>query len=179
MASLLGKSLNIIIDSGNGLSPVRHQAITWTNADLLLIGLLGTSFSEISIGILSFSFKKMHLKMLSAKTAAILSRGRWVKEYHSGTCIMLCIYCITTIHSSPPSAAYMHWWTGSALVMVMASCLFGAKPLPEPLLTYWLLDPYEQTSVKFKSKYKNFHSRKCIGNCCLRNVSHFVQGEMS
>ena len=74
MASLLGKSLNIIIGSGSGLSPVRHQAITWTNADLLLIGLLGTSFSEISIGILSFSFKKMHLKMLCAKTAAILSR---------------------------------------------------------------------------------------------------------
>ena len=44
--------------SGNGLSPVRRQAITWTNADLLLIGLLGTNFSEISIGILSFSFKK-------------------------------------------------------------------------------------------------------------------------
>ena len=29
----------IIIGSGNGLSPVRHQAITWTNDGLLSIGL--------------------------------------------------------------------------------------------------------------------------------------------
>ena len=72
-----------IIGSGNGLSPVRHQAITWTNAGLLSIGLLGTSFSEIWIQILSFSFKKMHLKMLSATMAAILSRGRGVKSLMS------------------------------------------------------------------------------------------------
>ena len=26
------------IGSGNGLSPVRHQTITWTNVDLLSIG---------------------------------------------------------------------------------------------------------------------------------------------
>ena len=44
------------------------------------LGLLGTIFSEIWIGILSFSFKKIHLKLSSANTAAILSRGRWVKE---------------------------------------------------------------------------------------------------
>ena len=34
-----------------------------------------------------------------------------------------------------PSAAYMRQWTGSALVQVMACRLFGAKPLPEPMLT--------------------------------------------
>ena len=27
----------VIISSGNGLSPVRRQAITWTSADILLI----------------------------------------------------------------------------------------------------------------------------------------------
>ena len=37
-------------------------------------------FSEIIIEILSFSFKKMHLKMPSAKMTAILSRGRWVNS---------------------------------------------------------------------------------------------------
>ena len=74
-------SLNwVSIGSDNGMSPVRRQAITWTNADLLSIGLLGTYFSEIWIGILSFSFKKMQLKMSSAKIAAILSTGRWVKD---------------------------------------------------------------------------------------------------
>ena len=56
-----------IIDSDNGLSPGRHQAIIWTNAEILLIGSLGTNFHEILIGIQTFSFKKMHFKMSSAK----------------------------------------------------------------------------------------------------------------
>ena len=34
---------------------------------MLLIGPLGTIFSEILIGIQTFSYKKMHLKMLSVK----------------------------------------------------------------------------------------------------------------
>ena len=55
------------IASDNGLSPDRRQAIIWTNAGILLIGPLGTNFSEISIEILTFSFKKMRLKVSSAK----------------------------------------------------------------------------------------------------------------
>ena len=51
------------IGSGNGLSPVRRQAITWTNVDFLSIGPLGTNFSEIWIKIQNFSFVKMHLKI--------------------------------------------------------------------------------------------------------------------
>ena len=56
-----------IIGPDNGLSPGRRQAIIWTNAGILLIGPWGTNFSEIFIGIQTFSFKKMHLKMSSAK----------------------------------------------------------------------------------------------------------------
>ena len=56
-----------IIGSDNDLSPGRHQAIIWTNAGILLIEPLGTIFSEILIVIQIFSFKKMHLKMSSAK----------------------------------------------------------------------------------------------------------------
>ena len=56
-----------IIGSDNGLSPDRRQAIIWTNVGLLLIGPLGTNFSEIVIEILTFSFKKMRLKVSSAK----------------------------------------------------------------------------------------------------------------
>ena len=56
-----------IIGSDNGLSPGRRQAIIWTNAGILLIGPLGTKFIEILIGIQKFSFKKMHLKVSSAK----------------------------------------------------------------------------------------------------------------
>ena len=63
------------IFSGNGLLPARRQAITWNNADLLSIGPIGTNFSEIWIEIQHFSFMKVHLKLSSAKMAAILSRG--------------------------------------------------------------------------------------------------------
>ena len=56
-----------IIVSDNGLSYGRRQAIIWTNAGILLIRPLATNFSEISIGIQTFSFKKMHFKMSSAK----------------------------------------------------------------------------------------------------------------
>ena len=52
-----------IIGSDNGLVPGRHQAIIWTNDWILLIGPLGTKFSEILIGIQTFSLKIMHLKM--------------------------------------------------------------------------------------------------------------------
>ena len=56
-----------IIASDNGLSPGRRQAIIWTSAAILLIGPYGTNFSEILIEIITFSFKKMRLKVSSAK----------------------------------------------------------------------------------------------------------------
>ena len=52
-----------ITSSDNGLSPDRRQAIIWTNAGILLFAPLGTNLSEIQ----TFSFKKMHLKVSSAK----------------------------------------------------------------------------------------------------------------
>ena len=49
-------SLNwAIMDSGNDLSPVRYQAIAWTNDDMLLIGSSLRFTSEIFLNILSFS----------------------------------------------------------------------------------------------------------------------------
>ena len=56
-----------IIASDNALSPGRRQAIIWNNAGILSIGLLGTNFSENLIEILMFSFRKMCLKVSSAK----------------------------------------------------------------------------------------------------------------
>ena len=50
-----------IIGSDNGLSPCLHQA------GILLIGPLGTNFSEILIEIHTYSFMKMLLKTSSAK----------------------------------------------------------------------------------------------------------------
>ena len=50
-----------------------------------------------------------------------------------------CLYTKQTVH--PTSAANMHRWTGSALVQIMACRLFGAKPLPKPMLGYCHLHP--------------------------------------
>ena len=44
----------------------------------------------------------------------------------------------------------------------MACRLFGAKPLPEPVMTYCQLDPYKWIPVKFKPENRTFQSWKCI-----------------
>ena len=75
-----------IIGSDNGLSPSWRQAIIWTNAGILLIGLLGTN-SEILFGIQTFSFKKMHSKM---------SSGKW-----RPFCLGLNVLRINTFNNSP------------------------------------------------------------------------------
>ena len=62
-----------IIGSDNDLSPEGRQAIIWTNAAILLIGPLGTNFSEILIEIQTFTLKKI-LKMLSEKCCSFRLR---------------------------------------------------------------------------------------------------------
>ena len=57
----------IIFSSDDGLSAGRHLAIFWTNDGIFLIEPLGTNFNGFLIKILTFSFKKMHLKMSAAK----------------------------------------------------------------------------------------------------------------
>ena len=68
-----------IIGSDDGLSPGRRQAIIWTNAGILLIGPLGTNFSEIIVGIQTFSFRKNALENVVCVIASISSRPQWVK----------------------------------------------------------------------------------------------------
>ena len=48
--------------------------IFWTKAGILLMGPLGTNFSEISIEILIFSFKKKDFESVVGEMVAILSR---------------------------------------------------------------------------------------------------------
>ena len=72
----------LTIGSDNGLSPGQCQAIIYTNAGILLIGTLGTNFSEILIEIRPFSFKEMHLKMSSGKWRPFcLSPNVLIKEF--------------------------------------------------------------------------------------------------
>ena len=68
-----------IIGSDNGLSPGRRQAIIWNNAGILLIGSLGTNFSEILIRIQTFIYENA-LENVVCEMASILSRPQWVKQ---------------------------------------------------------------------------------------------------
>ena len=61
------------IRSNSGLSPCRCQAIIWTNIGILLIGPIGTSFCEISVGIQIFSFMKIPLKTSSGNDSHVVS----------------------------------------------------------------------------------------------------------
>ena len=60
----------------------------------------------------------------------------------------------------------------------MACRLFGAKPLPEPMLAYWQLDTWEQISVKFESEFIIFIQEKAFENVVCQNGGHFVLASM-
>ena len=83
-------------------------------------------------------------------------------EFQNGCAMFTILVQPHCVNSSPPSATNMRQWIGSALVQMMAWCLFGAKPLSKPMLGYCQLDPWEQTSVKFYLKYKAFLPPKYI-----------------
>ena len=93
----------IIIGSHNGLLPGRRQAIILTNAVILLIGPLGTNFSEILIIIPIFSFKKMRLTVSSGKWRPFCLRLNVLKQQP------LCAYA--HLHNPMPnhvSMEYLH-----------------------------------------------------------------------
>ena len=79
--------IRTIIDWDNGLAPGR---LIWTNAEILLIRTLGMNLSETLRETPTFWFKKMHLKMSSAKwrqfclSLNVLIRPHWIYsgKYH-------------------------------------------------------------------------------------------------
>ena len=80
------------------MSPGRCRAVTWTNVWILLVGPLGTNFSEMLIEIHTFSFKKIHLKMSSGKCRPFclvlnvliqLTKGEWAQLWKSFRLIYL------------------------------------------------------------------------------------------
>ena len=102
----------------------------------------------------------------------------YIPQFYMDVITHACLYFMV-VNSYPASATCMRQRTGLALVQIIACRLFGAKLLPEPILTYCQSDTKEQTSVKIESKYITFHSWKYIWKCHLRNGDHFAQGDMS
>ena len=79
-----------IIGSENGLSPDRRQAIIWTNAGILLIGPLGTNFSEIFNRNPDIVFQENTLQSAVCKMASILSRSQCVNGHCRIPTVWLC-----------------------------------------------------------------------------------------
>ena len=72
----------VSIVSGNGLSPVRRQAITWTNADLLSIGLLEQISVKIESEFYRFHSRKCICKKLGCVISILITESYHAKEQH-------------------------------------------------------------------------------------------------
>ena len=94
-----------IIGSDNSLSSGRRQVFIWTNAGMLLIRTSGTNFIAMLIKIHTFSFKKVHLKILSGK------------------CWSFCLGLNVLTHWG--LVTYMYQCNKSSLVQVIVCCLLG------------------------------------------------------
>ena len=90
-----------IIGSDNGVSLGRRQAIIWTNAEILSIRSLGIHFSEIVSEIHTFSLRKMHLKISSAKWQKFcLDLSVLINDVHVQRRIYGVIWCERTIETN-------------------------------------------------------------------------------
>ena len=157
-----------IIVSGNGMSPVRHQAITGTYAGLLSIEHLAANFSENSIAILTFSLKKVRLNMPSA-TSRPSSVGlnvliASVMSYHfllpphlpllSQCGILDALYLLTRPHGqqqlAPLVALYLlthlhgQQQLAPLVVVYLLTYLHGQQPLAPRVAVYLLSHLHEQ-----------------------------------
>ena len=104
ISSVIDASVNWVdIGSNNGLPPVRCQAITGTNTNLLSMRSLRINFSELLIKIHTFSFIKMCFEMsrvrwatarfdatLSVKINCIATAQLIVRQYESRQCLWFC-----------------------------------------------------------------------------------------
>ena len=110
-----------IIASDNALSPGRRQAIIWNIAGILSIELLETNFSEILIEILTFSFKKMRLKVSSAKWRPFCLGLNVLTESHDGL-VYWCIYAsfdLISLNVGNIDAITAHFWFNTEWQMGM------------------------------------------------------------
>ena len=133
-----------IIRSDNCLSPSPLQALIWTSAGIWFIGPPGTNFSEITIKIHTFSFKKIHLKTLSGKWGPsclclnvmmyayviLVQYGVLLSTMKQSNCIILWeMYVVlsSTLPEIDPDTAYV--------VCISVSLGFRQKPSDTALLS--------------------------------------------
>ena len=110
----------VSIGWGNVLSPVRHQAITCTNADLLTIGLLETNFNDVLITKKrKLSLKKMNLKM-SAKH--LTSRLWWRHQMETFSALLAFLW---GIQRSLVNSSHKGQWRGALVFPLICTWTNG------------------------------------------------------
>ena len=94
---------------------------------------------------------KSLLRLATNKTCKLRYAGPSWGAIHQFPC-----HDIIMFNSSPTSATYIYQWIGSALVLIMACCLFSAKPLSMLLP----IGPLETNLSEISIKILNFSFMK-------------------
>ena len=158
---------SVIIGSDNGLSPVQHQAIICTNADLLSIGPLWTYASEIQIKIQNFTFMKMLLKMLSGKWRPFYPCGKELSWRRLEGKWQLILTHYGPVMSHDIMDLY-HQGVGNGLLLDGTRLLLNAC---QPVTNYTPRNIFQWKCIKKLNKEMNW-------KYCLQNDSHFVEASM-
>ena len=155
-----------ITGSDSGLAPTRWQAIIWSNAGILLIGPLGIKLNDILIEILTFAFKKMHLKMSSGKWQPFCL-GLNVLRYH--WLLKLCL-----LEHKNKNILYVqnhgYWWpciTKASAAMVL---IYFFQSIFRTLVKHWisnythdkLWDVITHSCSQWSLGMKNIHSTSFV-----------------
>ena len=140
-----------------------HYVSTHSTTDWECLAKCGINNSTVQITLLMIktglgAIESRHSKVFFSNISQINTSTHWGRVTN---------ICASTIYVYIPT-----------LLQIMACRLFGVKPLSESMLPYCQFYPVEHISVKFYSKFKSFHSRKCTWKCRLRNGGHFVSASM-
>ena len=114
------------------------------NADILVVLVCYSTVTNVEIFHTYWNLKDRHKSYFE-----LMKDSSWLTH----TQLMGHVYC-GYFNSSPPSAAYIQS-IRSALVQIMACHLFGTKPLSQPMLGYYWLNPGPILS-RGKMSYRNF-----------------------
>ena len=143
-----------IIGFDNDLLPGRRRAIIWNSVGILLIGHVGMDFSELLTGIKTVSFRRMHLKMSSAKWRPFcLGLNHMLQECFTGTGTSLGLPQCQYNDSQYPTHSLAHGKCGSNFRNSIFKLIFkliqncGLGPRCEIALSWMPEDPTNERST--------------------------------
>ena len=130
--------------------------IVWTSAGILLIGPLGTNLSEILIEIQTFSFKKMHMKMSSAKQRPFCV-GLNVSTFHWTFLLMVQLMIDQHYHKT---SNINHTLAGNKFMDhsdVVGASPIGAAPTTSSFATWHMASmDRAETTARWEQKHLSF-----------------------